>query len=175
MKITNYLIYYKPITLLQITNNLYLIGLFFLFLLGGSSFYLILMVSPVLLEQNFNYKIIFLHLPLAWFAISLYILLAICSLLLLLYKHPIFYFCIKIFAYVGTIITFLTLFSGSFWGFPMWGSFWVWDARLTSVLVLFILFLVSFFFNNLKIFDFKYTELSAIVAIFGLINIPIIK
>jgi heme exporter protein C len=174
MKNINYYVYYKPITFLKITKLLLPFLVFFTIIFLVASIYLSLYISPEDYEQSINYKIIYIHVPLAWFSISLYIFLAIFSLFFLIWKHPIFLLFTRVLSYIGIILTSLTLITGSFWGLPMWGTFWVWDARLTSVLILLFLYLVNFFLN-LQVHNLKQLESAAILAVFGVINIPIIK
>jgi heme exporter protein C len=79
-----------------------------------------------------------------------------------------------VFSLLGIVLTFLTLITGSLWGIPMWGTFWVWDARLTSVLVLFFLFLFDIFLVR-NIPDETFAPAAAVLSLLGLLNIPIIK
>jgi heme exporter protein C len=171
MKNINYYVYYKPITYMRISKILLpiLIGISIIFCV--ISIYLGLYIAPEDYEQNTTYKIIYIHVPLAWYSIVLYIFLSIFSVFFLIWKHPLFLLFSKNISYIGIVITGLTLITGSFWGIPMWGTFWVWDARLTSVLILFFLYLVNYYLN----LNIKQVQSAAVLAIFGLINIPIIK
>ena len=174
MKNINYYVYYKPVTFMKLTKNVLPFFIFFCIVFLFASIYLGLYIAPEDYEQNINYKIIYIHVPLAWFSISLYVFLAFFSLLFLIWKHPIFLLFAKTASYIGILLTSLTLITGSFWGLPMWGTFWVWDARLTSVLILLFLYIVNFFLN-LQTTNLKQIESAAILAVFGVINIPIIK
>jgi heme exporter protein C len=174
MKNINYYVYYKPITFMRISKMVLPILICSSIIFCIASIYLGLYIAPEDYEQNTNYKIIYIHVPLAWFSISLYVLLALFSLFFLIWKHPIFLLFSKNISYIGIVITGLTLITGSFWGLPMWGTFWVWDARLTSVLILLFLYLINYFLN-LNLHNIKQVESAAILAVFGVINIPIIK
>jgi len=174
MKNFNYYIYIKPQIFLQLSLKSISILYYFLILFLCCSVYLIFIFAPADLLQNFNYRIIFLHVPLAWYSIFLYCFLALFSLFFLIYKYRFFYFFAKISSIIGLIFTLLTLITGCLWGIPMWGTFWVWDARLTSVLILFFLYVINYILN-LNSYNIAYLESAAILALFGLLNIPIIK
>jgi len=121
------------------------------------------------------YKLIYLHVPSAWLSLILYTFLVISSILFLIFKGDIFFIFSQIFSKYGLIFSLITLLTGSFWGKPLWGVFWVWDARLTSMLILFFIYigynLLSFLLNKQN----NYKELTSIFAIFGFIFLPIIK
>jgi heme exporter protein CcmC len=102
-------------------------------------------------------------------SIPVHIAVAISSLLLSLTKHPLFPRSPGTGTEIGAFFTLLTLVTGGFWGKPMWGTFWVWDARLTSVFILFFIYLGALCFQKLSV------ELASILICVGLINIPIIK
>jgi len=139
---------------------------FFLFILAT---YSCTWVAPTDFQQGENYRIIFVHVPSAWMSIFIYIMISLASFLFLITKHPIFYVFSQISTQVGILFTLLTLFTGSFWGKPMWGTFWVWDARLTSVFILLFIYLAA-----TRLLDFS-PEIGSIFVCIGLINIPIIK
>jgi heme exporter protein CcmC len=132
--------------------------------------YLSAWVAPTDFQQGENYRIIFVHVPAAWMSLFIYLLISLTSFLFLITKHPIFNLFSAAGARIGTLFTLLTLLTGCFWGKPMWGTFWVWDARLTSVLILFFIYLGAIRFNT-----FGASELGSIFICIGLINIPIIK
>lgn len=121
-------------------------------------------------QQGEYFKMIYLHVPFAWQCMILYALLSCISFLYVLTKHPILFQMTKSFSFSGFLITFCCLFTGSLWGLPTWGTFWVWDARLTSVLILFFIYsihLLLCFYTNPKT--------SCYFALMGLVNLPIIK
>lgn len=145
------------------------IGLGFTFFVFIIAFYLSTLVAPSDFQQGESYRIIFLHVPAAWMSLFFYILISITSLFYLLTNHPIFHFFTIIGTKIGILSTIITLITGSLWGKPMWGTFWVWDARLTSVLILLFIYIGALAFGKIS------PEIGSIFICIGLINIPIIK
>jgi len=137
--------------------------------LTALAIYLSLWVAPPDFQQGGNSRILYVHVPVAWMSIVIYIATAINSFLFLLTKHPLFLRSSGTGTEIGAFFTFFTLVTGVFWGKPMWGTFWVWDARLTSVLILFFIYLGALCFQKLSV------ELASILICVGLIDIPIIK
>ena len=125
--------------------------------------------------QGNSYRIIFLHVPASIFAQLIYYFMSICALMHLVWRVKLAAYLIKSAAPVGVIITFIALFSGSIWGIPTWGTWWQWDARITSTLILFIMYLgiitLHSSFSNAE----KADRLMSILVIVGVVNIPIIK
>nr|YP_007890700.1 ABC transporter subunit C [Jakoba libera]AGH24194.1 ABC transporter subunit C [Jakoba libera] len=121
-------------------------------------------------QQGEHFKMIYLHVPFAWICMLSYLLLCISSFLYLISKHPIFFQVSKSFSITGSLFTFSCLITGSLWGFPTWGTFWVWDARLTSVLLLFFIYSI----HLLLCYSTKEST-SCFFALVGMINLPIIK
>ena len=117
----------------------------------------------------------YVHVPAAWLSMMCYTFLAIFSGVSLLWKNPLAEIAGSVTAPIGAAFTFLALVTGSLWGKPMWGTWWVWDARLTSVLILLFLYLGYIGLN--KAFDNtrRGNKAAAILALVGFINIPIIK
>jgi len=131
--------------------------------------------SPIDYQQSNAVKIMYIHVPSAWLALLIYCLVTAFNLSAFIWKNPFFHLIAKNIAKIGCLFAFLTLITGSIWGKPIWGTWWAWDARLTSMLILFFLYL-----GYLLIFltipnQIKAEKISAIVAIIGLVNIPIIK
>nr|QPK67027.1 cytochrome c biogenesis C [Monsonia marlothii] len=137
--------------------------------LTAMAIYLSLWAAPLDFQQGGNSRILYVHVPVAWMSILLYIATAIKTFFFLLTKHPLFLRSSGTGIEMGAIFTFFTLVTGSFWGRPTWGTFWVWDARLTSVLILFFIYLGALCFQKLSV------ELASILICVGLIDIPIIK
>lgn len=131
--------------------------------------------SPDDYLQGVYAKIMYVHIPAAWLSILLYVLLSIFSISYLTSRNTLFYFAAKSVAPIGLTFSIITLVTGSIWGYPTWGTWWVWDARLTSMLVLALIYIsyiiVATSFSN----EIKCASVSSIFAIVGLINIPIIK
>ena len=134
-----------------------------------------LFFAPADWQQGDAVRIMYVHVPSAWLASSGYFALAICSLLSLVWRHPLADLAAVEIGPVGAGFTALCLASGSLWGKPMWGAWWVWDARLTSVLVLFFLYLGHIVL--VRAFDdpVRGYRAGSILALVGVINLPIIK
>jgi heme exporter protein C len=143
------------------------------FLIAG--LYLGLIVAPKDYQQGDTVRIMFVHVPAAWMGLSIYTMMAISSAVGLIWKHPVADMSAKAMAPIGASFTLLSLITGSLWGQPMWGTFWVWDARLTSMLIL--LFLYLGYMAIWESFDdpSKSAKAAAILVLVGVINIPIIK
>ena len=125
--------------------------------------------------QGNSYRIIFLHVPASIYAQLIYFFMSICALMHLVWRVKLAAYLIKAAAPVGVIITFIAVFSGSIWGIPTWGTWWQWDARITSTLILFIMYLgiitLHSSFSNAE----KADRLMSILVVVGVVNIPIIK
>ena len=134
-----------------------------------------LFFAPADWQQGDAVRIMYIHVPAAWLASSGYLGLAICSVLSLVWRHPLAALAAMEIGPVGAGATFLCLATGSLWGKPMWGAWWVWDARLTSVLVLFFLYLGHI--ALVRAFDSpeRGARAGAILALVGVVNLPIIK
>jgi len=120
-------------------------------------------------------RLMYVHVPAAWMGMSCYTAMAVFSAMALIWKHPLADLLGRATAPVGAAFTLLCLVSGSLWGKPMWGAWWVWDARLTSVLVLFFLYLGHI--ALVRAFDDPQRgyRAGAILALIGVVNLPIIK
>jgi heme exporter protein C len=130
--------------------------------------------SPPDYQQGYTVRIMFIHVPAALMAIFVYACLGGASLLALVFRHVLADCAAQAAAFLGTGFTALALITGSLWGRPMWGAWWVWDARLTSVLVLF-LFYVAYLALRASIDDeAKGARAAAILALVGLVNLPIV-
>ena len=137
-------------------------------------FYLGFFVCPIEARQGNSYRIIFIHIPAAWLSMSLYVLMAICSIVGLLRNSQLAYILAQAMAPTGALMGFVALFSGAFWGRPTWGTYWVWDARLTSMLILFFLYL-GFIALHSAIDDKRRADRAAsVISIVGAVNVPII-
>ena len=134
-----------------------------------------LFVSPDDYQQGATVRIMYLHVPAAWMALFCYFALAIGCGVSLVWKHPLANIAAKATAPIGACFTFLALITGSLWGKPMWGTWWVWDARLTSVLILLFLYLGYIALNNAFDDPERGSKASAVLALVGVVNVPIIK
>ena len=137
--------------------------------------YLGLVQSPADYQQGETVRIMYVHVPSAWMALFCYSALAGACAVALIWKHPLAELAAKATAPIGASFTFLALVTGSLWGKPMWGTWWVWDARLTSVLVLFFLYLGYIALNNAFDDPGRGSKASSILALVGFVNVPIIK
>jgi heme exporter protein C len=144
-----------------------------LFLLSG--LYFSLFASPADYQQSETVRIMYIHVPAAWMALFCYTAMAISAAVGLIWKHPLADLAARATAPIGAGFTFLALLTGSLWGKPMWGTWWVWDARLTSMLLLFFLYLGYMSLQNAFDDPARGTKASSILALVGFINVPIIK
>ena len=131
-------------------------------------------MAPDDYQQGATVRIMFIHVPAAWMSLFVYVCLGLASFLALVFRHVLADAAAQAAAPLGAGFTFLALVTGSLWGRPMWGAWWVWDARLTSVLVLF-LFYVAYIALRASIDDeAKAGRAAAILALVGLVNLPIV-
>jgi heme exporter protein C len=137
--------------------------------------YLSLFVAPEDYQQGETVRIMFLHVPAAWMALFCYALMALASAVALIWRHPLAELAARETAPIGAAFTFICLATGSLWGQPMWGTWWVWDARLTSVLVLFFLYLGYLALANAFDDESRGARAASILALVGVVNLPIIK
>ncbi|MDC0058104.1 heme ABC transporter permease CcmC [Pelagibacteraceae bacterium] len=132
-------------------------------------------LSPLDYQQGLTVKIMYVHVPSAWLALLTYAIMTIYSIIGLAFKMPFSFIINRAVAPIGAVFTVLCLLSGSMWGKPMWGTWWVWDARLTSVAILLIIYVIIIFLNQ----TFESREVRektiAIFVLIGSINLPIIK
>src|SRR5216683_8049272 len=140
-----------------------------------AGFYLALFVAPPDYQQGEAVRIMFVHVPAAWMASFVYALMALASAVALIWRHPLADIGAQSAAPLGAGFTLLCLVTGSLWGEPMWGTWWVWDARLTSVLVLFFLYLGYIALVNAFDEPTRGARAGAILALVGIVNLPIIK
>jgi heme exporter protein C len=141
----------------------------------GAGLYLAFFVAPPDYQQGETVRIMFVHVPSAWLSMFGYGLMAIAALGTLVWRHPLADVAAKSIAPVGAAFTFLTLITGSLWGKPMWGTYWVWDARLTSMLVLFLMYLGLIALWRAVDDSGRASRVAAVLILVGAINLPIIK
>ena len=137
--------------------------------------YFALLSSPGDYQQGETVRIMYVHVPAAWMAMFCYTAMAAAAAIGLIWKHPVAELAARASAPIGACFTFLALFTGSLWGKPMWGTWWVWDARLTSVLILFFLYLGYMALSNAFDDPARGSKASSILALVGFVNVPIIK
>ena len=141
----------------------------------GIGLWLGLFVVPPERQQGDAVRIMFIHVPAAWIGMAAYALIAICSIWGSVNRHPLADVASREAAPLGALFTALALITGSLWGKPMWGTYWVWDARLTSFLLLFFLYLGYMALWNLTEDEGRAGRAAAILVIVGAVNLPIIK
>ena len=134
-----------------------------------------LFVAPDDYQQGATVKIMFLHVPSAWLGMFCWGLMSVAALGTLVWRHPLADVAAKAAAPIGAAFTFLCLFTGSMWGRPMWGTYWQWDARLTSVLVMFIMYLGLIALWRTVEDPSRAGRAAAVLTLVGAINLPIIK
>ena len=144
-------------------------------LLGGVGLYMALVTSPVDYQQGETVRIMYVHVPAAWLAMFVYASMAVAAFCGLVWRHVVAEEYARAVAPVGVAFTLICLVTGALWGQPTWGTWWVWDARLTSVLVLFFLYLG--YMALINAFDDAQRGLNAgaVLLLLGAINLPIIK
>jgi heme exporter protein C len=134
-----------------------------------------LLASPADYQQGETVRIMYVHVPSAWMAMFCYMTLAVASASFLIWKHPLADVAAQAAAPIGAGFTAMALITGALWGQPMWGTWWVWDARLTSVLILFFLYLGYIALVNAFDEPERGARAGAILALVGVVNVPIIK
>ena len=134
-----------------------------------------LFVSPADYLQGDTVRIMYVHVPASWLALQIFAVMGICGFITLVFKTRIFTLIAKSIAPIGFTFSLISLFTGSIWGQPIWGTFWTWDARLTSMLVLVIFYII--YISSWKIISkLNLAEkLTSIVSLIGIANLPIIK
>jgi heme exporter protein C len=148
-------------------------SIFFLILTIGLTFALVL--SPPDYIQGDSVRIMYVHVPAAWLGLACFSFITFLSVLNFIFKIKNFYFINKSIAPIGLLFTCLAIITGSLWGQPTWGTWWAWDARLTSMLLL--MFFYIFYILTFKLLNKEelIVKVSSIIAIIGSINLPIIK
>ena len=141
----------------------------------ATGLYFGLVASPADYQQGDTVRIMYVHVPAAWMALFVYANMAVASFVGLVWRHPLAELFCKAVAPVGAGFTAICLITGSLWGEPMWGTWWVWDARLTSVLILFFLYLGYIALVNAFDDPGRGLKAGAILVLIGSVNVPIIK
>ena len=144
-------------------------------LLFGLGLYFVFFASPPDYQQGETVRIMYVHVPAAWLAMFIYVLIAASALGTLIWRHPLADVSAKTAAPIGATFTLIVLVTGSLWGKPMWGTFWEWDARMTSVLILFVLYLGLIALWQAIEEPGRAGRAAAILALVGVVIIPIIK
>jgi len=143
-------------------------------ILLAAGLYFGLVAAPPDYQQGESYRIIFVHVPSAWMSLFAYVVMAACGAIVLVWRMKLADVVAAATAPVGATFTFLALVTGSLWGKPMWGTYWVWDARLTSELILLFLYLGYMALRAAMEDPRTASRASAVLALVGVVNIPII-
>ncbi len=144
-------------------------------LLFAAGLYYALVGSPPDYQQGESVRVMYVHVPAAWMGMFVYVVIAVASFVALVWRHPLALLAGKAAAPIGATFTALALVTGMLWGKPMWGTYWVWDGRLTSVLVQFFLYLGYMALWKAVDDEEKAGRAASILALVGVVNIPIIK
>jgi len=166
--------YFEPNKIFSITSKApkYVLFLFIIVISVGLTEALIL--SPEDYKQSHSVRIMYVHVPAAWICLGIFSVITFLSIIGYIFKIRNFFLISKSLAPSGFVFTIIALVTGSIWGKPTWGTWWAWDARITSMLILslfYLLYLVAWrIYDNDKAF-----KITSIISIFGIINIPIIK
>ena len=148
-------------------------SIFFILLLVALSFALIL--SPPDYLQGDSVRIMYVHVPAAWIGLASFTAIAFLSIINFIFKIKNLTLVAKSIAPIGLLFTCIAIVTGSIWGQPTWGTFWAWDARITSMVILAIFYLLFILTHKYLLEESKANNVSSLIAIVGLINIPIVK
>ena len=167
--------YFKPKKLIHIINRSqrFVFIIFILILILGLVEALIL--SPEDYKQSDSVRIMYVHVPAAWISLGIFSLISVLSFGIIIFKNKNFSLITKSLAPSGFVFNIIALVTGSIWGKPTWGTWWAWDARITSMLLLAIFYLMFILSWRIAGTEDKAVKLSSYIAIFGVINVPIIK
>lgn len=144
-------------------------------ILGAIGLWQALVISPADYQQGQSVRIMYIHVPAAYMGLAIYLAMAIASAMFLIWKHPLADAMARAAAPIGAGFTLVCLVTGGLWGKPMWGAYWVWDARLTSMLVLFFLYLGHIALTSAFDDPNRGSRAGAVLALVGVVNLPIIK
>ena len=167
--------YFNPNNIMFLINRLrkFVFALFIIVLLIG--LFEALILSPEDYKQSDSVRIMYVHVPSAWISLGIFSLISVLSFGILIFKNKNFSLIAKSLAPSGLLFNIIALVTGSIWGRPTWGTWWAWDARITSMLLLAIFYLMYILSWRVTDDNDKAIKVSSIIAIIGLINVPIIK
>lgn len=134
-----------------------------------------LFISPPDYQQGDSVRIMYVHVPAAWMSMMIYSIMAVASASFLIWRHILADIAARASAVLGAGFTLVTLITGSIWGKPMWGAWWVWDSRLTSVLILFFMYIGYIALSDSYGAQERGRKICAIMALVGFVNIPVIR
>ena len=167
--------YFNPNNTMFLINRLrkFVFAIFIIVLLIG--LFEALILSPEDYKQSDSVRIMYVHVPSAWISLGIFSLISVLSFGILIFKNKNFSLIAKSLAPSGLLFNIIALVTGSIWGRPTWGTWWAWDARITSMLLLAIFYLMYILSWRVTDDNDKAIKVSSIIAIIGLINVPIIK
>ena len=167
--------YFEPSKIFSITSRApkYVLTLFIIVLTIGLVEALIL--SPEDYKQSHSVRIMYVHVPAAWISIGIFSIITILSLIGYIFKIRNFFLISKSLAPSGFLFTIIALVTGSIWGKPTWGTWWAWDARITSMLILALFYMIYLIAWRIYDNDDRVLKVTTIITILGIINVPIIK
>jgi heme exporter protein C len=166
--------YAAPQRLYALAGRIYPLAFVLAALLTAVGLYLGFWVAPADFQQGQAYRIIFVHVPVSWMSMLIYVAMAFWALLGLSFKTRVSGMMTQALAPTGALCCFLSLWTGALWGKPMWGAWWVWDARLTSELILLFLYLGYMALTRAIDDPRRADRAGAVVALVGVVNVPII-
>ena len=167
--------YFPPYKIFKISSTIQKIIFFCFIMVLSIGLVEALYISPEDYLQKESVRIMYVHVPAAWISLGIFSTIALLSFSVFVFKNKNLILISKSLAPSGILFTLIALVTGSIWGKPTWGTWWAWDARITSMLILF--FLYTLYLLSFRVFEDqnKSNKISSIIAIFGAINIPIIK
>ena len=167
--------YLKPNNLLKIINKTQKFVLIIFLVIITIGLVEALILSPEDYKQSDSVRIMYVHVPAAWISLGIFSLIAVLSFGILVFKNKNFSLITKSLAPSGFVFNIIALVTGSIWGKPTWGTWWAWDARITSMLLLAFFYLMFLLSWRVTDNEEKAVKISSYIAIIGLINVPIIK
>jgi heme exporter protein C len=165
----------NPTRFLSISNAVLPWSWVITIILFAVGLYLSFFTAPADYQQGETVRIMFVHVPAAWMALFVYTVMALASAVAVIFRHPLADVAAKTAAPIGAVFCFLALATGSLWGKPMWGAWWVWDARLTSMFVLMLLYIGYMAIWAAIEEPHRAAMIARIVALVGFVNVPIVK
>jgi heme exporter protein C len=173
-RLINWFKFSSPATFYPLAHKIWLVATIIAVVLIAIGLYMSFFVAPTDYKQGEGYRIIFVHVPASWMSMFIYVVMACWAALGLVFNTRLSAMMAQALAPTGAMFAFLSLWTGAFWGKPMWGTWWVWDARITSELILLFLYLGYMALRSSIDDPRRGDRASAILLIVGVVNIPII-
>jgi heme exporter protein C len=173
-RLINWFKFSSPATFYPLAHKIWLVATIIAVVLIAIGLYMSFFVAPTDYKQGDGYRIIFVHVPASWMSMFIYVVMACWAALGLVFNTRLSAMMAQALAPTGAMFAFLSLWTGAFWGKPMWGTWWVWDARITSELILLFLYLGYMALRSSIDDPRRGDRASAILLIVGVVNVPII-